>query len=1215
MAVQGDELVMIGRGVSNGDVVNPVGRPALANGIHLRYAFKRDKGFPWYGYYLFRRAHVVSKPICVYPPLRGGGVGLSTQWSGPHGTFSASGAGLVLGEAFAPSAQPEFDLRNSPSLRFTPPAGTVVREFRVTLGIYGTKGNPVDPSTTEPAGCLVAPFVAISRLIRNIFRPSVKKVGPIRVTAYHEGVAMAQHDIYGVAGEVVTATLTGDALDAVEVSTGGAAVALIEVCYIPVSADMRQGWTPLTDFTYPMCLPSAQSGYPCANRPASPSQAFALAQGRVRYGPVSDWDAARFADLTVYLDAMLNNGPAGGAMAGRNGTVAATGGTADDPQMPSLYPLDMLLFGSLEPSVAQVLGLYWVDQTAQPGTAYDYIVLADHDNSFQGSAQAALTSLVAGTLSIDVDAWITYNQRLGQAPVLAAPADLRGYALPGGTVASTETVAPSGTNTAGLTWALPETNDGGLLPDSAIYYHLWRNGPLATAPSSAPAAGSLITADTPVLVADSEIPAGAQIQFAADWPPFRLHAYDRHLPDGWYSYRVAGVDIFGQYTPLSSPARWYQWQPLPEPRPWYYNGAAPGSDSVVNSLAVCLRDTTPPPSPPGVEAWALDPEDPLLIQDSAFSAWMAGNWWNQVAPQATRIGVRVRWRWTAVQQLQAPDTAEFRLYFHPGSTLPAPDGRDPLNWEARIFTVPYANHASHDAQTGERIYDVLLPLTGNAPFGGLPLAPGNASPVVYGHIGVSASDDKATTSDHIRWQTSAPWQVSALGGRTGNEGRLGVPAKIYRVLRAPPPAPILADTRDKAWASRADYHGHSSFTFRWPKPPVDAGLIDVHILSAMDETLFAFDFAQRPRQAFNMALLAAFPAGWDAAAIKSELDGLNSPLLTTLDAALPLYKGLSDRSLRVLASLPTEAGGKPGNDGAFRQLTYAPLKHTEAAQADRTGPDDEVPYTPVSSLCAFTAQLDGRARNRYFFRAAYVNGAHNPGQLGPSSPPVYLHKVEPPRTPVVTKVLGGDRQIILTFASNREDDLAEYRIYRADSERQASDLRLMTLVATVPESAAPPARPGAVVFTDPVPAGPTFSYCVAAVDTSGNVSPPSPAISARAVDTVPPASPLWVSAAWVMYDPGTQTSLPWPSPAIVPAPYIAAVRLELTSSADLCRIVRRPDGQRPWISVTETAPVNGQVVAYVTDVLTSERMSYRALAVNALGVRSTWSSSIAVEAI
>lgn len=1136
MPSQSTDLVMIARGVSNGTSVNPTNQPRLADGVHLRFGFDRDRGFPWHGYYVFRRRHNSGKPLCSYPPSRKQLKSGSMVWQTAQGEFSATGAGLVLDEVFAPANQTEFDLRNSPHLLFRLGPGLGAREFRVTLGFYpdprASSAGGTDEIKSAPGdrnGFLSSIRNLLARLVSLLqrwwgIRP--RTIGPFQVTGWSGGAQVAYAEVSGPPGATATATLTGDHLDRVEVTGAGGAYggcALIEVCHVPVEADIGSGWEPLRNFTYPLCLPNAQPAYPCSGRPANAAQALALAQSRVRYGPVSDWDASRFGDMTFFLDGLLTGGPAGGAMASRSTTMVQQNAGPDDPSLPSVYPLDMLLFGSLHPAVAQVLGLYWVDESAVLGVAYDYIVLADHDDSFSGSPQIALAALGNWPLPAGVDAYITFNVKKEPAPVLPPPADPRCYALPGGAVASATAPPAAGANTAGLTWTLPTGTDGDLLPGGAIYYHIWRAGPETAAPVSPPPLGTLLTADAPILVVDTESSVNGVVPPVGDWPPFRLLAYDRNLPDGWFSYRLAGVDLFGQFSAASAPAAWYQWHPVPEPRPWYYSGSAPGTDAVVNPWAVQLRDTRPPPPPTGVEAYVLDPDDPLLVKDGAFGAWMSGGWWTQAAPQATRIGVRVKWRWTKSQQIQAPDTVEFRLYFHPGSALPGPDGRDPPDWDARIFTVSYGQYASIDPTTGDHSYDVLLPLVGDGSFGGLPLAPDNAHPVVYGHIGVSAADDKTTTADHIKWQTAQAWQPQGFGNRSGNEGRLAVPAKIYRVLRAPPPAPVLTDPSDRVWASRADYHSLSCYTFRWPKPSgADVTLVDAHIFSAMDETLFTFDLAQRPRALLDQTIFNGFPSDWDPAAITAELDGLNSLQGLSAKVALATYLSLSDRALRVLASLPAEPGpsGKPGNDGAFRQITEAPLKHADAAQTDQIGPDSAPTYVPDAGLCAFAAKLDGRARNRYLFRAAYVNGAHSQGALGPSSPPVYLHKVEPPREPVITKILGGDRQITLTFASNREEDLAEYRIYRADTARRASDIRLMTLVGTVPETIADPAlRPRERIWTDqPVPGGTDVFYRLTAIDTSGNETPASRMHTARAVDKAPPLPPVWTRLEWVYLD-------------------------------------------------------------------------------------------------
>jgi hypothetical protein len=1250
MPLQGDNLAALGLGVIADE---PAGANTVVGGIHLRYGFARERGFPLHGYYLFRRPHRESKPICIRPPPRKIEIALPTfVWSVPQGEFRSS-APIRYDESFAPSDQSEIDLRECNSFQFTTAPGQSAREFRLTLGFYATAkpagdgdtrpagGTPTEPTRgqgavdaaapPESANCLARLIAIILRIIQAITAAlappapaPVPVIGPARIRAYRGTALVAETQISAAAGQTATAVLSGDAMDRLEIVPGQ--WAMIELCLVPALQDAAAGWQRLSDFPYPLCLPSAHPDYPCAGKPADISLAQAAAKSRVRYGDPNIWDDGRFTEMTALLDEILVGGAAAGRMCDRVSPDYVVGGATGDPVIPDLYPLDILLFAALNPSVAQALGLYWIDRTAADNVAYDYLVLADHDDSFHGDPASAVAAVASGNLSPNVDGWIAFNLRKATPAPLAPPDRPLCYALPGGVVASSDpgASAPAGTNTAGLRWSLPLASSGDLLPGGAIFYHLWRSDLNAAAPALAPPVSSytLKTADAPIIVAGADVPAGTVLQSASDWPPLRMFAYDRGLADGWYSYRLSGVDIFGRFSALSDTAHWCQWAPVPDPRPWYYSGAA--SDAELNLYAVHLRDTTPPPAPPGAVASALDPLDPMLVQDGPFANWLAQDWWNNLpaAQKDGHIGVRVSWRWTRSQMLQAPDTQEFRIYFNPGSTAPGPDSRAPGNWSARIFVVAYGQHVTVDLTTGERRYDVLLPIPNDAGFAGVPLAPDNAHPVAYGQIGVSAADDKQATSDDPKWQ-GTPY-----GNRPGNEGRLSVPAQIYRVLRAPPPPPGIADASDKVWATPADYHSLSYYTFRWPKPSADAALIDAHVFRAMDEALFEFDFRQRPRAALDVANDALFPVpAWNPTTrglIAAELDQLNTltpiapgdgeaAVATRIRDALPAYRGLSDNALRTLASLPGDSL-KPGNDGAFAQVTILPLKHADPANGDRVGPDGSAGYVPDPALCAYRAELDGLARNRYFFRVAFVNAAHDMGAPGPSSPPVYLPKVAAARTPAITKVLGGDRQITLSFASNREDDLAEYRIYRAGDERSARDIRLMTLVGTVPETQPDPAlRPRERNWTDVgLPAGQVFHYRLTARDAARNETPPTAAAIGRAIDLAPVVAPQWVSAQWVLYDPGTETMLSWA--AVPPAPYVPAVRLELASTAALCSVYRRKDGEKPWQGVVQSvAPVAGEIVLFDLGATATEKTSYRAAGVNQLGASSPYSAVLTVD--
>lgn len=1286
MAIQTDNLVMAALGVVNDQPPNSI-QPRLEDGIHLRFAFAPERGFPWYGYYLFRRLHSASDRQCLQPTFNRDwkpGPWHSVQADFTGGVFS-SDAELVFLDQFPPTASPEFDLRHRKYLRFELPAGERVREFHVKLGILGKKGGDLPPPTrkciefTKPKpglcpnpyvsnkvkftalGCegdliksceigiikksagLVcsdqlmvrlpvrvssveidffqsAPFTelyaldargnvidrktAAARKGRQTIELSggtiatVKIVasrgkvfvlclcyttesrknpllGPIKLRAFDGQAPVTETTISGHAGDMVTALLGADIMTSIEIE--GGPVALIDICTVAISQDLARGWKPL--LKQPLCLPVDHADYPCPGKPATFAQAENLAQSRVHYGLAALWAGQNFADLHNIVTDLVQHGPAGGAMADRTKFYSAAAPALDAPNMPELHPLDVALVGSLHPAVAMMLGLYWIDSTAQPGATYDYMIMADHAGQFHGDPMASLAALAVVTpqtpLSSDVDVWITFGKKLEAAPPIAPPIAPSIYALPGAITGSNgpaSSLPLGGRNMAGLTWQINATPDGSLLPDAPIGYHLWRAVLGANEPSSPPPASAydLLTANRLLVATETPLPSNVTPERASDWPPFPVKAFDPGLPDGWYSYCLSAVDIFGRHSALGPPGAWLQWSPPPDPKPWYY--IDPPADTQINPFAVRLLDKSAPPRVPGVVADALDPADKMLLRDAAFNTWWSAiepAWWNSLgANQDNVLPLRVRWNWTASQMLQAPDTKEFRIYFHPGLNPPAPDYTNPLDWQDRIYVVDYADHVSLTTDTDGlplRLYEVLLPVPGGPAFPGVPMAPSEIDPIVYAHVSVSAADDKQHTADNSKW-SSGPW-----GNRPGNEGKVGTPAKIYRVLRSKPPAPVAVDDSDKVWATKADYHSCSYYTFRWAK----SGTYKTHIFRALDDTLFQTDWELRKQGAppLNPTDLDKFPIPtWTQStrdAIAAERNGLPVAGASALfdETARLAYAALSNNALRTLAGLP-------GNEAAFSQITYLPLDPADATNADRAGPDGTDTYTPSAALCAYTAELDGRAINRYFFRAAYVNAALTVGPLGPSSPAVYLPKVEPPRAPVITKILGGDRQITIKWSSNREPDLAEYRVYRADNARSARDTRLMKLASTVAQSNVDLTKV-AVEWTDSASllGGRRYWYRLVAVDTKGNVSPPTPEQIGIPIDTTVPDSPSWLTPKWFLQQQSDQPLSAWPEDGNVPPGYKPVLQLSWICVIEnpVFRIGRRGQGNpQMWNDVTDS---------------------------------------------
>ncbi len=1171
--------------------------------------------------------------------------------------------------------------------------------------------------------------------------------GPIRARAFAGNVLLEEQVIAGAPGNVVPGTFEYELITAVEFSGGNGA--LLDLCYTAIAADARTDWSAVPNCPQPIAVPVCHPAYPAngslpTNQPASENEAV----GRIRYGDPDIWRGASFASLHGVLLDLVQGGPLGPAMSQvGEANVAGVPAVASDqapPHLQTYRPLKFVLAGATHAPIAQMLGLYWADQTAIAGQQYDYMIVADHTNVGQRDVAKLLAWLTGpqGNFS-EIDAWIAFGLEAKQAPALASPIGLHAYALPGSTIDRPDGTLHDATNNAGLRWTLATFPDGKLVHGAAVMYRI-RRAALGSAKPASPvaAAAHLPVSPHPHLVAEPKITSGLTPERSSDWPPFAMYFLDIGLDEGWYSYCLNGIDLFGRYTAPSMPAAWHQWTPAPEPKPWYYDDAV--GAGAVHPHAISLLDKCAPPPPTAVEAFALDRRDPLLQRDAHYDAW----WASLSAPeQQAVLGLRVRWVWTYAQMRQAPDTSEFRIYWQPGnpntlsgsivSVTPVPpdhslvrtdianpaganalvnlylrsgghsfkivgnaagspltatvenlapdhsiapstgqywvisltsgtasyvDFRHAAAWQDRLWVVPYANVVAEgvlpapgaggaplaglgavaagstvtlpvdndisgirlftchifladdtarpsriyqvqgvDAATRQvtvdgistltggssawelgvlvRRYEVFLPAPGDADRTGLALTTTQAEPVVYGRIGVTAVDDKAHTADDpgrggTRW-----------GDRPGNESTVGGPATVFRVRRDPPTPPAMPPDSDAVFASRADYHNNSYYTFRWL--PQDH--VDTHVFRAMDSALFARDWLIRStRVAFSGTLDAhknAFPSGWTAprrnaaAAALNAITGPGSYSGLSVDARDVLGRlpgnegfasrgGLNERDWEVrrtrsslgagdVAYFPTDWGnplkrrgaanllnaisapdgyrvltndalrvlaGLPGNEAAFQQVTSQALPNSGGATANRLGPDNPAGFPLNPALRAYVDRLDGLSTNRYFYRAAFIDQAHNIGPLGLSSPPVYMPDVVPPRAPAFTRVLAGaaspnepgDGKITLRWSSNREPDLATYRIYRTPDPAAARDIRLMELVKEMAVAAGDPStRPAEVVWVDTPPrALVTYIYRLVATDAARNPSAPSSAVAARAFDAALPEVPA-LTTAWV----------------------------------------------------------------------------------------------------
>lgn len=1050
---------MVALGVANDEPPTRL-QPELDDGVHLRWSTRRELGFPWFGFYLFRRPHRETERECI-------------------------GREIELDQ----------------DVHFSYDEESVARAVEVTVRLTQWR----DPGKSEDT------------------RPK------IRVRALYGTTVVGEATLTGEPGDLVRAELRADSITEVQLRAGGGS--LVDLCAERLGPGAHRGWGLIEGAEKPIGLPVLHPDYPATgNRPIHLGKAEAIGLDRVRYGSPDEWEGDPFKQLHEQLLALVDGGPGTTAMDERvlPPIAGSSASVAEAPTLRGARPLDLVMVGALHRALAEVVGLSFTDRSADPGERYDYLVVADHTGVGKLNTDVVLSEIANNGFD-RLDGWIVFDRTTEPAEPLAAPSGVRSFALPGLTMMTAEDDLLDATGAVGLRW--PTAPAG--LSTRPVLFHVWRGDAGNGGEPEAPSAPAPITERRPVMPID---PPGS-VERPPDWPPLNMHFVERGLEEGWYRYAISGIDVFGRHSAPGDAAQWWQWAPQPKPVPWYYR--QPAANRVVHPDAIRVLDKVGPPPPSGVEAWALDPADPYLQRDGAHGAW-----WASLSPaeREETIGLRIRWQWTIAQRRQAPDASEFRIYYAAGTNPPA--GReDPTAWDARLLVVGFNEHVTVGTDAhGQmlRRYEVFLPVAGAAVRDGLPLSPSLADPIAYAHVAVSAADKRPHTADDSKWDGTP------FGGRHGNEGPVGMAVKVFRVHRTPPPPPpVPPPDGERVFATAADYHGDSYFTYRWaPRQH-----LKTHVLRAVDEAVFEADRAHHAQwRPLSPNDRAAFPdpaaePRWDALKrqqIAAELNGLHDP--TGPAAALSVYRRLSNDGLRVLAGLP-------GADAAFMQLTIAPLDPGDPANANRAGPDNPAGFHVDPGLRAYLDRLPGAATNRYLYRAAYVDPAHNRSGLSQATAPVWLPNVVPPRAPGAPRALAGERRIVLRWPSNREPDLAEYRVYRADDDRAARDVRTMKLVQTVAVPAGDPdARPAAVEWTDtPLPGLVGFRYRIVAVDTAGNASEPTAAVVGRAFDeSLPEVPPLTLS--WQGSGADRRARLEWTSP-------------------DESLIQRRPAGSGQWIDL------------------------------------------------
>jgi hypothetical protein len=1165
--------------------------PVLKDGIHLRWNSAQALSFPWYGYYLFRRKHIGHQNTSC----------LSRGWikvNGVNQPFATHAAGALTREYL--TCQYGFFVSNE-NLQLS-------KQFTYPAGAAGIIMPEVDLDNRR-----FLHYFLVNKANDISFIIGFKKDG----TSFDVKVKLWNNTIHSIPvsgnkGDIKTYHFAEDCITALEFP--GSRASIIDICYHDLSENATKGWHIIDGFRYACCLPVADDDYPCPSKPSNFSNAQTLALSRITYGDPAKWltvapgeTSSYFRQFYELLNKLVEGGPAGLPMYQKFSAPVE----ADDSslRMPQQRLLDMVLLGTLDPAVAQMAGLYYVDTSAEKDTAYDYLIVADNTGKVGKFVKDEKISnqddffklLLEEIINGDVDGWICFNRKLKQVEALDEPVGVKAYALPGMVARDEETGLidnAKARNSAGFTWKTEENEDGMLAPDKAIVYDMWRSDHGKEKPVAEPPEDKYkrITPNPFIIVKPTE-EVVQNSETSSQYPPFRMIAFDNRVPDGWYSYKVCGRDLFGRYSKLSKVAAWHQWAPRPSPKPYYY--VDPPADREIYPIAVELIDTALPPPPTAIEAYALDPLDNFLVRDAAYTGWFtamqAMPWYQALSDEQKEslIGLRIRWQWTMYHIRQAPGTTSFNIHYHKAYKLPS-GYTDPDTWSddhlvsnlynenftelvmpmndangnllssngalvnlniiklpagfnldnirkgfehimleragvKQIFRIDKINTSTREltlngnpslgsAATWSiglyvRQYEIFLPSLNNTvlkggvaginPMSAPPenFVPTRKYPKVYANVSISTVEDKGTKVI---------------------EGTVGAPAKIFRVLRqkpAPPP-PVPPDS-DKIYASPADYYGNSYYTYRW----TPQNFLFTHIYRALDESLFTTDYAKRPKNAAAPDLIvdpannALFPAVADEPAwipvkrqaVAEELNELNAICRNSnRNAALDAYRRLSNDALRILAGLTH-------NKKAFQQLTIRPLDPIDAVNANGLGPDNPDGFVIDPSLRKFIDKLPGKAKNRYFYRAAYVDGAQNISDMGFPSLPVYLPDVQSPAVPRVTGIIAGERRISLSWKT--DPGISHVLVYRTDDKKNTRDIRLMG----DPIAEVLVADDGSSWDDEQVVVGVVYFYILIAVKSielnSREIlieSLLSPVYTSCAFDTSAPLQPVIDSLRWVL---------------------------------------------------------------------------------------------------
>ena len=1174
--LQDSRLTLLGTGF--------LGDSEAQNGVHLRWSFDPELGFPADGFQLYFRAAAPKTTLKVsFSSL----ARRLQQQPAPAGVDGGVTVHRTDGDRLAVGVrcdQVGLDLGASPLvLRFRPNfavAPALVREVTLlgvtqqgaafaqaihagrvadcaALGQQACLGQILDAGTVslltrlEGAERLLAgrdlrgrrrgPRVTWSALIRSERAEALRRLAELGLAAPAAAACVP-----------FQLTLRADAIDAVRVS--GCNATLLGVVWSPMAADeSEKGWKPLHG---PICLPvDAVPEYSCSREAGD---ARSIAKNRLPEAADLPPGAPTRAELEARLlgaDFEELHQSLEQALGGGGQFIARL--ASDDPEDGTSWRYDVVrdaLTAAADPYFARVLGLYWVHAPTTPPERFDYMVEATWP--IEGEKRRFC--------------FIVFDRGPEAQPALTAPAGTVATAMPGSAHVTPDGVLNPCEMDVVVNWRRPSVCEIADAIRAPIAYLVECTG--AGAPDSGPYA--LVTRRAFEKGGEPEV-VPAMIADPEDGPPRFASGYfvDRGPGYGLFHYRVRGRDLFGRTSAPSAPA------------------------------AVTVTDQVAPGPPLNLAAEYFDPGDP----ERAGSEMLAWADRDAAAGDPPRAAVAVRWIWPASRQLQFPDLDEFRLYYRPGS----------LNHVlGRITAVTEVATGEYDVETDMAPVGPDIPAPQTAVDPGALRNEGEECPVLT----IVTTGGRLTF--RARANPAAPPLVGPCAFRLGR----GTSPTATQAARAPYPA-------FKTFEQPEHWEG---FLLDPTAPPVPIrvgadgalrGVLPAGLTAADVETVRVLEpqggevhwhymlrlrgltlepSAERPRVAgaFGIGSVDAVTNEGRIAPPASILAVLRvTPLVPPIVyppvnfATLADYHGTSyfalewtgaagvgylvyragDLDLLAAGGIELEAHRARSADEQRLQLQQLALDpaHVEAFRIVTAAP-----LVSAGGPMRHRDPLPGALQNRFVYRIRAVDAGGNlapwPPAASASCVVVDLPGVSPPPPAWNDAAFPAAGGVVLRWVPNAPAALRGYRLYRSDEADGAQDVRSMTPLFAAPQDEGGGTVTGVVLTRDdtgavtavtPLPPGerpvgrlvqyedntaepgrPLY-YRLVAEDANGHRSAASERLMVQLPKSLPPEPPNWST------------------PAVAPG----SVSLQWTAAEDdlECLVLRRADGSirralGPW---------------------------------------------------